>query len=123
MPTNPINRRTFSKLFAGSLLSGSVLEAAVQESRETGTLSDSTAMTLLEHIGYKPTLPDELKTLKPMLERTIKDLQTIRDFELPISLEPAFVFHPLASGPPTASTGTPLRGLLDGGRSPHAADK
>jgi hypothetical protein len=35
-----------------------------------------------------------MKTLKPMLESTIRDLQRIRDFQLPISLEPAFVFHP-----------------------------
>jgi len=88
-----INRRTFSKVIAGSLLSSSVLEAAVQESRQSGGLSDETAATLLEHIGYKPTLPDEMKTLKPMLETTIRNLQTIRDFQLPIALEPAFVFH------------------------------
>jgi len=94
MSTKTISRRMFSKVVAGSLLTGSILEAAVQESRQTGTLSDGTAMTLLEHIGYKPTLPDEMKTLKPMLETTIKNLQTIRDFELPIALEPAFVFHP-----------------------------
>jgi hypothetical protein len=84
----------FSKVVTGSLLSGSVLEAAVQETRTTGGLSDGTAITLLEHIGYKPTLPDEMKTLKPMLETTIRDLQKIRDFELPIALEPSFVFHP-----------------------------
>jgi len=94
MSTKTISRRTFSKVFAGSLLSGSVLEAAVQETRQTGTLSDATAQTLLEHMGYKPTLPDEMKTLKPMLETTIRDLQKVRDFQLPISLEPSFVFHP-----------------------------
>jgi hypothetical protein len=92
--TKPISRRIFSKVIAGSLLTGSVLEAAVQEVQQMGTLSDGTAMTLLEHLGYKPTLPDEMKTLKPMLETTIKDLQKIRDFQLPIALEPAFVFHP-----------------------------
>lgn len=94
MKNKPINRRTFSKVLAGTLLSGGILEAAVQEQNAAGKLSDQTAMTLLEHIGYKPTLPDEMKTLKPMLEATLKDLQTIRDFQLPISLEPAFVFHP-----------------------------
>jgi hypothetical protein len=94
MSAKPISRREFSMLVAGSILSGSVLEAAVQETRQTGGLSDATAMTLLEHIGYKPTLPDEMKTLKPMLETTIRDLQRIRDFQLPIALEPAFVFHP-----------------------------
>ena len=92
--SNPISRRAFSKIFAGTLLSGSVLEAAVQETRQTGSLSDETALILLDHMGYKPTLPDEMKTLKPMLETTIRDLQKIRDFQLPISLEPAFVFHP-----------------------------
>ena len=51
-------------------------------------------MTLLDHMGYRPTLPDEMKTLKPMLETTIRDIQKIREFQLPISLEPAFVFHP-----------------------------
>jgi hypothetical protein len=94
MTKKPITRRAFSQMIAGSLLTGGVVEAAVQESQRTGTLSDDTAMTLLEHIGYKPTLPDEMKTLKPMLETTIRNLQTIRDFQLPIALEPAFVFHP-----------------------------
>jgi len=94
MSTKPMNRRIFSKMVAGSFLTGSVLEAAVQESRQTGGLSDETAVTLLEHLGYKPTLPDEMKTLKPMLETTMRDLQRIRDFQLPIALEPAFVFHP-----------------------------
>ena len=92
--SKPISRRMFSKVVAGSVLSGGIVEAAVQESRTTGGLSDATAMTLLEHIGYRPTLPDEMKTLKPMLETTIRDLHKIRDFELPIALEPAFVFQP-----------------------------
>ncbi|MBI4472965.1 MAG: hypothetical protein HY646_09880 [Acidobacteria bacterium] len=89
-----MNRRVFSKMIVGSLLAPGVLEAAVQESRSTGQLSDETALTLLKHIGYEAALPDEMKTLKPMLESTIRDLQTIRDFQLPVSLEPAFVFHP-----------------------------
>ncbi len=83
----------FSKMVAGTFLTGSVLEGAVQEARQTGALSDETALTLLSHMGYKPTLPDEMKQLKPMLETTIRQLQTIRDFQLPIALEPAFVFH------------------------------
>ncbi len=89
-----ITRRQFSKAFAGALLGGSVMEAAVQESRANGGLSDETAMVLLNHIGYKPTFPNEMRSLKPLLEMTIRDLQTIRDFQLPLSLEPAFVFHP-----------------------------
>ena len=93
MTTKTMSRRIFSKVVAGSFLTGTVLEAAVQESRQSGGLSDDTAITLLEHLGYKPTLPDEMKSLKPMLETTIRNLQTIRDFQLPISLEPAFVFH------------------------------
>ena len=94
MASKPMNRRMFSKMVAGTLLSGGVVEAAVQESRQTGTLSDETALTLLQHLGYTPTLPDEMKTLKPMLETTIRDIQKVRDFQLPIALEPAFVFHP-----------------------------
>jgi hypothetical protein len=90
----PMSRRAFSTMIAGTLLGGNALEAAVQETQRTGGLSDETALTLLEHIGYKPTLPDELKTLKPMLETTISNLKTIRDFQLPIAMEPAFVFHP-----------------------------
>lgn len=81
-------------MIAGTLLTGSVLEAAVQETEKSGGLSDDTALTLLKHIGYEPTLPDEMKTLKPMLESTLRDLKTIRDFQLPIALEPAFVFRP-----------------------------
>lgn len=94
MASQPMTRRVFSKMVAGTFFTGSVLEAAVQESRQNGGLSDDTALTLLDHLGYKPTLPDEMKTLKPMLESTIRDIQKIRDFQLPISLEPAFVFHP-----------------------------
>ena len=94
MSKQTMGRRMFSKVVAGSLMSGSVLEAAVQETRQTGGLSDQTALTLLDHLGYPPSLPDEMKSLKPMLETTIRNLQTIRDFQLPIELEPAFVFHP-----------------------------
>src|ERR1043165_8698892 len=95
MTSKTINRRMFSKMMAGTFVAGGgILEAAVQESRQSGGLSDETALTLLDHLGYKPTLPDEMKTLKPMLETTIRNLQTIRDFQLPIALEPAFVFHP-----------------------------
>ena len=44
MSTKAISRRLFSKVVAGSLLTGgSVLEAAVQETRQTGSLSDGTA--------------------------------------------------------------------------------
>jgi hypothetical protein len=94
MDSRSISRRAFSKLIAGSLATGSVLEAAVQESRTDGTLSDETVMTLLNHLGYNPTLPDEMRTLKPLLELAVRDLQTIRDFEVPFSLEPAFSFRP-----------------------------
>ncbi len=94
MASKPMNRRMFSKMVAGTFLSGSVVEAAVQESRQNGGLSEDTTLILLDHLGYKPTLPDEMKTLKPMLESAIRDIQKIRDFQLPISLEPAFVFHP-----------------------------
>lgn len=90
-----LTRREFATALTGSVIGGStLLEAAVQEERKDGQLSDETAMTLLRHIGYEPTLPDEMKTLKPMLEQTIRDLKIIRDFQLPIALEPAFVFHP-----------------------------
>jgi hypothetical protein len=85
MNKKPLSRRSFSKLIAGSLFTGSVVEAAVQEQQRTGNLSDDTALILLDHLGYKPTLQDEMKTLKPMLETTIRNLQTIRDFQLPIT--------------------------------------
>ena len=91
---SPISRRLFSKVVACTVLTGSVVEAAVQETQTTTGLSDETALTLLKHIGYEPTLPDEMRALKPMLETTLRDLQTIREFRLPIALEPAFVFHP-----------------------------
>src|SRR5262245_24528818 len=90
----PMSRRMFSTVVAGTFLTVGVLEAAVQESRSNGALSDETALILLRHIGYEPTLPNEMKKLKPMLEATLRDLQAIRDFELPNFLEPAFVFHP-----------------------------
>jgi hypothetical protein len=94
MSVQRISRRTFSRMVAGTFLTGDVLDAAVRETRDQDKLSDQTALTLLQHIGYEPTLPDEMNTLRPMLEQTIKDLQTIREFQLPMSLEPAFVFHP-----------------------------
>ena len=93
MSKTGLTRRAFSKMVAGSLLTGGVLEAAVQERRTTGRLSDETAVTLLEHIGYKPTLPNEMETLRPMLDSVVRDLQTIRDFDVAITLEPAFVFR------------------------------
>src|SRR5262249_5479382 len=94
MASKPINRRVFSKMVAGTFLTGSVVEAAVQETRQNGALSEDTTLILLDHLGYKATLPEEMKTLKPMLESAIRDIQKIRDFQLPITLEPAFVFHP-----------------------------
>jgi hypothetical protein len=89
-----LTRRTFSKFIVGSLASGSVLEAAIQESRIDGGLSDETVMTLLDHLGYKPALSDEVKNLKPLVELAVRDLQTIRDFEVPFTLDPAFSFRP-----------------------------
>jgi hypothetical protein len=89
-----LSRRAFSRMVAGAFLTGSIVEAAVQETRASGTLSEETALTLLEHIGYTPTLPGEMRTLKPMLEATLRDIQTIRDFQLPFALEPALIFRP-----------------------------
>jgi hypothetical protein len=88
-----LTRRAFTRLVAGGLLTGGALEAAAQEQRSTGRLSDETAATLLDHIGYSPTLPHEMEALKPMLESVLRDLETIRDFEIPLTLEPAFIFR------------------------------
>jgi hypothetical protein len=93
MKKRTLTRRDFSRLVAATFFSGGVLEAAVQERQATGRLSEETAMTLLGHIGYQPTLPHEMETLKPMLESVLRDLQTIREFEVPITMEPAFVYR------------------------------
>jgi hypothetical protein len=93
MSKKGLTRRDFSRIVAGTFLTGGVLDAAVQERRTAGRLSDDTAMILLEHIGYKPTLPHEMDTLRPMLDSVVRDLQTIREFDIPITLEPAFVFR------------------------------
>ena len=92
MNKQSINRRSFSKMIAGSLLTGSVVEAAVQEQQRTGALSDDTALILLDHLGYKPTLPDEMKTLKPMLETLARSTEArvhgirIADYQLTASV-------------------------------------
>ena len=88
-----LTRRTFSRIAAGSLLTGGLLEAAIQEVQTEEKLSPETAEALLEHIGY-PAEDGEMETLKPMLEEMVEALQKIRDFEIPLELEPSFVFHP-----------------------------
>jgi hypothetical protein len=93
MEIRKLTRRAFSRMVAGSLLTGGVLEAAVQETGTVGGLSETTAMLLLEHIGYKPSLPQEMETLRPMLESVIRDIETIRKFDVAIAIEPAFVFR------------------------------
>src|SRR5262245_47637872 len=40
MSSKSMDRRVFSKVVAGTFLTGSVVEAAVQESRQSGRLSD-----------------------------------------------------------------------------------
>ncbi len=88
-----LSRRAFSQIAAGTLLGGGLLEAAIQEVETEEKLSPETAQALLEHIGY-PAGDGEMETLKPMLEEMVEALQKIRDFEVPLELEPAFVFHP-----------------------------
>src|SRR5688572_1280912 len=95
MAGTPLTRRAFSKFLAGSLATGgAILEAAVRENQDTGGVSDETIATLLAHIGYELETDDELRELRPMVEQTLKDIQTIRAFEVPLTLEPSFVFFP-----------------------------
>ena len=88
-----VTRRVFSRIAAGTLLGGGLLEAAMQEVQTEEKLSLETAEALLEHIGY-PAGDGEMETLKPMLEDMVEALGKIRDFEIPLELEPAFIFHP-----------------------------
>ena len=97
-PKNPPNfrftRRAFAGLTAGGLAGETLLEAAVQETRTTQALSLETARVLLEFLGQPAASHLELERMRPALERTVRAIQVIRDFEIPLALEPAFVFRP-----------------------------
>jgi len=87
-----LTRRAFSQIAAGTVLGGGLLEAAIQEVETEATLSPETIKALLDHIGY-PAEDGEIEMLKPMLEEMVEALQKIRNFEIPLELEPSFVFH------------------------------
>ncbi len=91
---NRVNRRTFASLAAGGLAGSGLLEAAVQETRTAGILSPETARALLEFLGHPPASHRELEQMRSVLEWTVQAIQVIRDFEIPVALEPAFVFRP-----------------------------
>ena len=89
-----VSRRAFAAVVGGAVLSGRLVEAALQETAETGKLSSATARILLEHIGYPAADDSELGQLKPLIEETLKSLKVIREFDLPLTMEPACIFFP-----------------------------
>lgn len=91
------NRRLFAGLAAGGIAGRPCLEAATDETRSAGGLSPETARAVLAYLGYPPQSNDELQRLMPVLEQTFQAILVIRDFEIPLSLEPAFIFR--AGGP------------------------
>ena len=70
-----------------------LLEAAVQEERSVGTLSLETVRALLEFLGHPPESQLELEQMRPAVERTVRAVRVIRNFKVPVALEPAFVFR------------------------------
>lgn len=95
MTDTPIGRRAFSTLLIGGLASTtSLVEAAVQEAQTSGKISDETAKAILDHIGYPAAGPDEMAKLRPLIEETLRDIDTIRKFDVSLTLEPSFVFYP-----------------------------
>ncbi len=93
-PNIRFTRRALASLTVGGLAGETLLEAAVQETRTTQALSLETVRVLLEFLGQPAANRMELERMRPALERTVRAIQVIRDFEIPLTLEPAFVFHP-----------------------------
>jgi len=84
------SRRSFAAA-AGAMAGTACLEAAWEETRSAGALSPETARGVLAYLGYPPKSNDELRRLLPTLEQTFRAILAIRDFEVPLFLEPAFV--------------------------------
>ena len=96
-PNIRFTRRALASLTAGGLAGESLLEATLQEARTTQALSLETVKVLLEFLGQPAANQLELERMRPALEQTVRAIQVIRDFEIPLTLEPAFVFRPSSS--------------------------
>jgi len=76
------------------LAGSALLDAAVQEVRTAGALTPDRVRDLLNYMGHPPQRASDVERLRPVLEDALRAMQVIRDFEIPIDLEPAFVFQP-----------------------------
>jgi len=93
-PKIRFTRRALASLTAAGLAGETLLKAVLQETRTTQALSLETVRVLLEFLGQPAANRTELERMRPALERTVRAIQVIRDFEISLALEPAFVFRP-----------------------------
>lgn len=89
-----LSRRAFSATITGAFAGTLLVDATVQEIRTTGTLTLESLRDLLAYLGHPAKDASELERMRPLVEDTLRALQVIRDFEIPIDLEPAFGFPP-----------------------------
>ena len=95
-PNIRFTRRALASLTAGGLAGETLLEAAVQETRTTQALSLETARVLLEFLGQPAANHLELERMRLALERTVRAIQVIRDFEIPLLWSRPLSFTPRA---------------------------
>jgi hypothetical protein len=65
----------------------------MQEVRARGTLTRERVRDLLDYLGNPAMVAAELERLQPLFEETFRAIQVIRDFKVPLDLEPALVFR------------------------------
>ncbi len=87
-----LSRRAFSAMLTGGVAAGCLHDAAMQEIRTYGTLTRDRVRDLLVYMGHPAKQASELERLQPLVEDTLRAIQVIRDFEIPIDLEPAVAF-------------------------------
>lgn len=86
-------RRNFTATLGALMLTPALVESALQELRETGSLSKETVQAALQLTGDKMT-EAELERARTTLESRLREFEAIRNFAVPPGLEPAIHFKP-----------------------------
>lgn len=87
-------RRNFTAALGALVLAPSLVESALQELRQAGTVSKETVQAALRLAGDQMT-EAQLEQARATLETRLKEFEAIRDFAVPPGLEPAIHFKPL----------------------------
>jgi hypothetical protein len=92
MADHLLNRRAFGSILSGGLAATLLRDTAMQEFRVSGNLGAERLRDLLVYLGHPAKDAAELEQFRPVVEDALRAIQVIRDFEIPLDLEPAFAF-------------------------------